>query len=329
MAEQATKKKLICVLEILRTRTDEEHPMSAAAICEALESYDIYAERKGIYRDIDVLMDCGIDIVQIKGKSGGYYIAEREFELAEVKLLVDAVQASKFITTKKSEQLIGKLKSLVSRHQSRELQRNVFIYNRTKAEDEKIYYSVDAIHKAILNNRQISFTYASWTVSGKLELRNGGRIHYASPWALTWDDGNYYLVAYVEEYGEIRYYRVDKMRGVEVLDAERNGKEEFSDFDLALFAKKTFSMYHGHDEEVTLRCANSMAGVLIDRYGSDLMLMPDGKEHFRVRIPVSVSRQFFGWITGLGEGVEIVSPASAAEEYREYLKNILDMYQSK
>lgn len=326
MAVSSVKLRTLYIMRILLEKTDERHFMSAADIGKALAEYGMSADRKTVYGDIETLNEFGMDILQAKGTNGGYYIGRRDFELPELKLLVDAVQASKFISRKKSEELIKKLESLASEHDARQLQRNVFIYNRPKTGNETIYYNVDQIHAAILDNRQIRYQYAEWTVNKKLRPKKGGEFYTVSPWALTWDDANYYLIAYDKEADFIKHYRVDKMQQAHVTDAERVGKERFQNFDLAEFAKKTFSMYGGRDEEVTLVCENGAAGVILDRFGKEVSIIPIDKEHFRVRILAAVSPQFFGWVTGIGGKIRIATPLSVQKEYREYLMNIIKKY---
>lgn len=326
MAVQTQKKKILCLMQILLERTDDEHSMSANDLCKALEEYGLSAERKSIYSDIETLKDFGMDIVQLKGTNPGYYIGKRDFELPELKLLVDAVQSSKFITTKKSEELIKKLEGLTSRQEAGQLQRQVFIYNRPKTGNETIYYNVDLIHSAIFKNKQITFQYAEWTAKKELRLKKGGTHYIVSPWALTWDDENYYLIAYDKASNLIKHYRVDKMQNVQFLDDERLGKEQFQSFDLASFAKKTFAMYGGRDETVLLLCHNSLAGVILDRFGKDVWMIPVDEEHFKAKVLVSVSQQFFGWITGIGDKMRLIGPASIKEEYKQYLLGILQNY---
>ena len=326
MAVSSVKLRTLYIMRILLEKTDERHFMSAADIGKALAEYGMSADRKTVYGDIETLNEFGMDILQAKGTNGGYYIGRRDFELPELKLLVDAVQASKFISRKKSEELIKKLESLACEHDARQLQRNVFIYNRPKTGNETIYYNVDQIHAAILDNRQIRYQFAEWTVNKKLRPKKGGEFYTVSPWALTWDDANYYLIAYDKEADFIKHYRVDKMQQAHVTDAERVGKERFQNFDLAEFAKKTFSMYGGRDEEVTLVCENGAAGVILDRFGKEVSIIPIDKEHFRVRILAAVSPQFFGWVTGIGGKIRIAAPLSVQKEYREYLMNIIKKY---
>ena len=327
MAALEKKKKLIAVMQILLQRTDEKHSMNAIEICKALdETYGIQAERKSIYNDVEVLIDMGFDIMQNKGSNPGYYMGSREFELPELKLLVDAVQSSKFITSKKSEKLIKKLEGLASMYDARQLQRQVFICDRPKTENETIFYSVDQLHTALFENVQITFQYTEWTPQKELRLRKNGEYYVVSPWALTWDDENYYLVAYDEKADMLKHYRVDKMKNLSLLKDVRLGKEKFQKFDLPSFAKKTFAMYGGRDERVTLLCKNELAGVMIDRFGKNVMIIPGEDGYFKLSALMTVSEQFFGWVTGLGTGVKILSPDHVAIEYQEYLKKILEQY---
>ena len=206
------------------------------------------------------------------------------------------------------------------------LSRYVFIVNRPKTENETVYYNVDYIHTAIYENKQIKFHYAEWTVKKELKFKKNGAFYVVSPWALTWDDENYYLVAYDAAAGIIKHYRVDKMRDTEIMEADRTGEESFKNFDLAAFAKKTFGMFGGVDAEVTLECRNELAGVVIDRFGHEVWMCPHGEDHFRARVPVAVSSQFFGWITGIGSGMRIVGPEDVRQQYKEYLQNVLQNY---
>ena len=327
MAALEKKKKLIAVMQILMQKTDDKHSMNAIDICKALdEFYGIKAERKSIYNDIEVLIDMGFDIMQNKGSNPGYYMGSREFELPELKLLVDAVQSSKFITGKKSEKLIKKLEGLASMYEARQLQRQVFICDRPKTENETIFYSVDQLHTALFENVQITFQYTEWTPQKELRLRKNGDYYVVSPWALTWDDENYYLVAYDEKADMLKHYRVDKMKNLSLLKEARLGKEKFQKFDLPAFAKKTFAMYGGRDERVTLLCKNELAGVMIDRFGKNVMIIPGEEGYFKLSALMTVSEQFFGWVTGLGTGVKILSPDHVGQEYQEYLKKILEQY---
>lgn len=326
MAVSQVKLRTLYIMKMLLEKTDEKYTMSAADIDKALGDYGMSADRKTVYNDIETLREFGMDVLQTKGSNSGYYIGSRKFELPELKLLVDAVQASKFISRKKSEELIRKLESLASEPDARQLQRNVFIYNRPKTGNETIYYNVDKIHTAILENRQIQCQYAEWTVKKELIPKKNGAVYTVSPWSLTWDDANYYLIAYDEASDCMKHYRVDKMQRTRVIRQERVGKERFQDFDLVEFSKKTFSMYGGHDEEVTLQCGNELIGVILDRFGTDIMIVPADEGQFRVRVLVAVSPQFFGWVTGIGVRLRIAGPERVQKEYKEYLEGIMEGY---
>lgn len=326
MAVSQVKLRILYIMKILLEKTDEKHTMSSADIDKELRRYGMSIDRKTVYNDIETLKEFGMDILQAKGANSGYYIGRRDFELPELKLLVDAVQASKFISRRKSEELIGKLEGLAGEHDARKLQRNVFIYNRPKTGNETVYYNVDQIHTAIMENRQIQYQYAEWTMQKELKPRKKGAVYTVSPWSLTWDDANYYLIAYDEDADCIKHYRVDKMQQACVTRKERIGKERFQDFDLVEFSKKTFSMYGGHDEEVTLQCDQDIIGVILDRFGTDVMIVPAEDKQFRVRILAAVSPQFFGWVTGIGSKLCIAGPECIRREYKEYLKDILEKY---
>ena len=319
------KMALLYMMRELLQKTDEDHSMNASDLIAALAAYDCEADRRTIYSNVEILQDFGIDV--IKKESGqGYYIGSRDFELPELKLLVDSVQSSKFITEKKSRELIGKLMQLTNEQKARQLNRSVFIRNRMKTGNEKVYYNVDTLHEAMNRNRQIRFKYGEWTAAKELVEKKGGTEYRVSPWALTWDDENYYLIAFDEAAGIIKHFRVDKMLKIGLTDEERVGRDSFEDFDLAAFSKKTFGMFGGPDANVVLRCKNGLAGVIIDRFGREISLVPEDGEHFHVHVTVAVSPQFFGWVTGIGPGIEIVSPADVREAYGAYLADILSKY---
>ena len=328
MSRGANQKfKIYRLAQIMLERTDEEHYLTMPEIIAALKEYDIPADRKSLYADLKDLEILGIEVegTQI-GHRYRYHVLNHPFELPELKLLVDAIQSSKFITEKKSKELIQKLEKLCCKTDAEMLSRYVFIVNRPKTENETVYYNVDYIHTAIYENKQIKFHYAEWTVKKELKFKKNGAFYVVSPWALTWDDENYYLVAYDATAGIIKHYRVDKMRDTEIIEADRKGEESFKNFDLAAFAKKTFGMYGGVDAEVTLECRNELAGVVIDRFGHGVWMCPHGEDHFRARVSVAVSSQFFGWITGIGFGMRIVGPEDVKQQYKEYLQSVLRNY---
>ena len=327
MAVNDTKLRTLRVMQILHDRTDENHILNATEISNILENeFGMKADRRTIYSEIDTLQTFGLDIIQKKGKTPGYYLADRQFELPELKLLVDTVQSAKFLTEKKSRELIRKLEHFCSKYEAEQLSRQVVIINRPKTNNETIYYNVDYIHGAIHQNKKISFQYANWTPKKEMCLKRNGAYYVVSPWALTWDDENYYLVAYEEQSDMIKHYRVDKMQSMSVIEEARLGKESFEDFNMADFAKKTFGMYGGHDMDVILLCKNELAGVVLDRFGKDVWMMPVDDKSFKVRVKVSVSPQFFGWLTGIGAEMQILGPEEVKEEYAQYLRKILQNY---
>ena len=319
------KLKLLYLLKILTEQTDEQHPMPMAVLLEKLKAEDISAERKSVYNDINCLMDFGVDIgFDTSRGNGGYYLASRDFELPECKLLVDAVSASRFITKSKSEQLIRKIEKLTSRYEAVQLQRQVYTSGQIKNENESIYYHVDAIHTAIHENRQISFPYLEWNLQKKLVPRKGGKLYRISPWSLMWNDENYYLIGYDAGAEMLKHFRVDKMGSIEMLELRREGEDIFKKCDLSAYSAKTFGMYGGEETMVTLSFPNSLVGVVLDRFGKDVSLQKLSEDRFAVHVKVMVSRQFYGWLVGIGKEVKVTAPESVRDGYRCYLKEILE-----
>ena len=320
------KLKILYLMKMLLDETDPDHPMNATEIADKMNrryNYTTY-NRKTIYADVERLKTFGLSIGQTKGAGFGYFVKDRVFDLAELKLMVDAVQSSKFITKRKSVELIRKLETLTSEYNAQFLKREVYIRNRIKSSNDSIYANVDTIHAAINDNRQIQFQYCEWTVKKTLVPRKSGEVYIISPWALTWDDENYYMVGYDAAAGMIKHYRVDKMKNTKSTDQTRKGRELFEDFDLAAFARKTFGMYGGEEKEITLECENHLVGVVIDRFGQDIMLVPEDDGHFRTNVTVAVSPHLFGWLAAVGKGIRIVFPEAVKTEYREYLQEVAD-----
>lgn len=321
MARQSNQKgKVLLLLDYLRRETDEDHPASTAELLAFLAQQGVRAERKSIYADLDTLAAWGYDIQRVRGPRGGVYLASRDFELAELKLLVDAVQASRFITGKKSDALIGKLSQLTSRHQAKSLRRQVFVGDRVKSMNESVYYSVDAIHTAISDGVMVAFRYFDYNSRKEKIFRHEGRTYRVAPYCLIWDNANYYLVGQVPGESETRHYRVDKMAGV---TPTQDRAQTPQSFDSAAYAARYFSMFSGRAAKVRLRCRESLAGVILDRFGRDVMLVPDS-DGFTVTLDVVVSPQFWGWLAGLGPGAKLLEPEWAAKEYRQHLQSLLE-----
>ena len=328
MAKSAGQKlKLLYIIKLLTENTDENHPASTADIIAYLEANGIHSERKSIYDDIARLIDFGYDIIQVHSRlGGGYYMAGRDFELAELKLLVDAVQSSRFITTRKSRSLIKKLEQLAGKYDAGKLQRQVYVAGRVKTENESIYYSIDNIHRAIQENKQISFQYLDWNLKKQLVPRDKLQRK-VSPWALIWREENYYLAAFDSQDQIMKHYRVDKMGQVKVLKDPREGMEQFSKTDPAIYSNQTFGMFAGQEETVTLQFPNRLVGVVLDRFGKDADIRPMTDRIFRIRAKVAVSGQFFGWLAGIGREAVVISPAYIREQYQQWLTDIVDTMQ--
>ena len=320
------KLKLLYLYQTLLRRTDEEHPMTVADLILELERNGIQAERKSIYSDIDLLRQFGVDVQSRKGRSPGYFVGSREFELPELKLLVDAVQASRFITRRKSDALIRKLEGLASVHQAQQLRRQVFVSGRIKVMNESIYYNVDKLHSALSARRAVTFRYFDYDMYRRRVYHREGKRYTVSPYGLIWDNQNYYLVAYDGLSRQMRHYRVDKMTEISVTDLPLEGVDEYPDFNLASYGEKHFGMYGGEERTVTLRCKSHMAGVIFDRFGQVAILVPEGEAHFHVTLPVVLSPQFFGWLFGLEDNVVLIAPEEAVAAYREKLELIARPY---
>ena len=321
------KFKLYYLSRIMLEKTDDDHMIDMSEIKTALEAYGVTADRKSLYDDLEALRVLGVDVIGEKvGRNYYYHVGGKQFEIAELKLLVDAIQSSKFITEKKSKELIKKLTDMASHYEATQLKRQVVVQGRVKTMNESIYYFVDDVHRAIAENKKIRFEYMKWNEQKKMVRRKDGS-YTVSPWALTWDDENYYLIAFDEEAGCIKHFRVDKLKSIEVLDELREGKEEFKAFNLAKYAKMSFGMFGGKSTKVKIAFDNEMAGVFIDRFGRDISIYPaDKKGWSEITVEVAMSDQFLGWIFALGPKVKILSPEEVVDRYRKELKEMVKLY---
>lgn len=327
MSRGANQKfKFPYLMRIMLEKTDDDHALTMTQIMAELEKYGVTAERKSVYADFqDMTEHFGVEILkEKKGHETYYHVSSREFELAEVKLLVDAIQSSKFITQGKSRKLITKIKKLVSEHQGKTLQRQVFMDDRVKAMNESVFYNVDEVYTAINENRKIRFKYYKWNLDKKLVPRHGGEWFTLSPWALTWVDENYYMVAYDEWEGKIKNYRVDKMMHISVTDEKREGAAAFKDYDMARLSKSTFGMYGGPKKKVKIHFENSMCGIFLDQFGKeDISFIPVDKDHSEFWVNVNISPQFFGWIFALSPGAKLVAPDDVVSELKAFAEAFL------
>lgn len=323
------KLKLLILLRYLRAQSDEQHPVPMSELIAELERAGISAERKSVYDDLEALRDYGYDIVRVSSPRRGYFLGARELELAELKLLVDAVQSSRFLTTGKSRALIEKMESMVSRWQAGEIRHQVHVADRVKTMNESVYYNIDLLHTAITAEKQISFLYNEWAIERRDGLRcvrrrrRGGSRYTVSPWELIWDNQFYYLVAYDQEAGRVKHYRVDKMEQLAVVDLPREGREALRSLDLSRYSRSVFGMYGGELRHVTLRFEDSLAGAVADRFGSELSFRDAGGGAFQVTVPIAVSPQFFGWVAGFGSKAQILAPDDVARMYCDWLQAAL------
>lgn len=311
------------IMKILLDKTNQDYPLTSKGIIDELSCYGITIERKTVYQVIDTLKTFGVDIKQSKAHPRGYYVASREFEIPEIKLLLDAVQSSKFITSKKSMELIEKIKQLTDKYSAQKLQREIHIANRVKAENETIYYNIDKIHLAIADKKKISFQYSQYALNKELVLRKNGKRYKYSPIALIWDDEYYYLVVYDSERDYYVHFRTDKMKNIEIL--EEAAIKSKNSMNIGKYAKQVFSMFGGDIENVTLRVDNALIGVIIDKFGKEITIRRD-EDSFNVTVQVAVSSSFYGWLFQFSNKVKILSPEHVAEKYREQLTIAMKTY---
>lgn len=321
------KYKLVYLIKIMEELTDDNHSLTMSEILSELEKYGITAERKSIYDDFEAMRELGYDVIgDENGRYYAYFLGSRDLELPELKILTDLIGSSKFLTEKKSRALIKKLEKFTSTYNAKTLDRQVTVSNRVKTMNENIYLNVDVIHTAIAENSQIRFKYFTINPDGEAELKRDGEFYYVSPWALLFNDENYYLIAYDDEDEKIKHFRVDKMMKMCLVDAEREGISEFKKFDVVRYAKSTFGMYSGELTKVKMEFANELAGVVTDKFGKDVLMMRSGKNHFTVNEEVMVSNMFFGWVVGLGDGAKILGPKSVVDRFKEETMKQLEKY---
>lgn len=318
------RKRIITLLKIFYAQTDELHTLSVPELIEKLAACGIEAERRTVYGDIELLNEMGFDIVRTRSKKCGYFLAGREFELPELKLLADAVQSAKFITYKKTNELIGKLSKLTGIYEARQLNRQVFVSDKVKSPNEQIYLNVDMIHEAMNGDCKLSFVYSEYDIDKKLHPKYGGMIYKVSPYLLTWHEDNYYMVAWHERYNRLAHFRVDKMSAAAVLNEPR--EKLAAAFDPAEYALTVFSMFGGSLRRVEICFDISLIGVVIDRFGKEIFIKKDDEGHFRVSVNVQVSNSFFSWILQFGAKAQIISPADVVAEMKRLIDEAASLY---
>ena len=314
--------KILYLYKIFLDKTDEQHYLTMSDIVNQLKLYGISAGRKALYEDIEALKAYGLDIITIKGRVSAYYVASRDFELPELKLLADAVSSSRFLTEKKSSELLKKIENLSSVHEAKQIQRQVYVTNRVKAMNERIYLNVDVIHRAIAENKKIRFRYFDYNIQKKKTYRAGFRI--CSPYALAWDDERYYLIAYYDNRQTISNFRIDRMEGVEIINEKAVPKPD--NFIVADYMNSSFSMFSGTTQDVKLRFDNQLINAVIDRFGKNITIIADGDSHFTVRVKVKAEHPepFFGWLFQFGTMAKIIEPCELRDRYIEMLKSVTE-----
>lgn len=320
MGKAKMKNRLICLFRILYDETDENNQMSTGELLERLNDCGLHADRKTLRNDIDLFIDNGIDIVVVKSSPNRYFWGDRLFQLPELKLLIDAVSSSRFITAKKSSELIGKLTSLASMYQAEALDRHIFAANRVKSLNENVYYVVDIINDAINENKKMRFLYFEYTAEKKRVYRNNGEEYTLSPYALYWSDDFYYVVGYCDKHRNVSQFRVDRMCSPIIIDADAVPQPR--DFDVADYSKKIFEMYNGEDVAVELECINSLMKYVIDRFGEDVNTRVSTPETFIAHVTVCLSPTFYSWVFQFGGKVRILSPKKARREYIGMIEDI-------
>lgn len=320
------KLKILYLMKAFEEKTDREHPMSVAEIIQYLAGYGISVERKTVYDDIETLRTFGLKIANRRGRIAGYYLAERRFEVPELKILMDAVQSSRFLTQKQSRDLLKKLETLTSVSEARKLQHQTYSVPGVKSPNGEVYQNIKCIYEAIAGNSQVSFQYYEWDFSKNLRKKRNGEFYQVSPWKLIWQNENYYLLGLDEKSGIVKHYRVDKIKHINIEKHKRNGESIFEKFDMEKFSAGTFGMFGGNETPVRMEFENRFVGVVLDRFGQNIMLIPRDGEHFSMQARINVSPKFFGWIASLGSGAVIVSPENVRREYISFLKKSLMNY---
>ena len=331
---QKSKLKLLYLVDILRKKTDENNYLAATEICDELSQLDIPAERKSIYNDIDILREYGFDIIHTGSKNrGGYFLGAREFELAEIRLLSDAVQAANFISQKKTNQLVEKIESFASEKQAKILHSQVYVDNRPKCKNEEIYYTISLLDEAISAKVKVSFTYTKRRITEEFKTAKEEKNFTVSPYALIWSDDHYYLVCNNEKYNNLMHLRIDKIKHLEKTNLPARHFSEVSDyknhFDSADYASKLFNMYSGEPKPVEFICNNDTLEPMLDRFGENVKIQKYDDDHFVLRTNVAASEGLVSWIVQFGGRVKVKSPNDLIYSVKQKAAEILELYEKQ
>jgi len=310
---EAKQPRLLYLMDYLNTQTDEQHPATVTEISDHLKQAGYACGWKSVKRDIEQLMNGGVDVVCNKGRECKYFVGSRHFELVELKMLVDAVQASRFISHKKSQQLIEKLAGLASIHQAGQLNRHLYVDKQTKTSNEQVFYTADLLHEAIREGRKVSFKYYEYNSRKQKVYKHNRRLYCLSPYTMLWNNDCYYVLGYSDSHGKVATFRVDRIAAPELCDEPAVPAPE--GFDPSVYSKSVFQMYDGAEQAVTLKCENTLMKSVIDRFGEDVETSVLDEGHFSARVHVSASPTFFGWVFSFVGKMEIIAPQIVADEY--------------
>lgn len=326
---KTSKLVLLYVYKILVEETDEQHPLTTSQLIERLADCGYECERKSIYRHIEALEEFGLDVLRSNSEPRGYYVAARDFELPELRLLIDAVQSSHFISMKKSEELIEKLFALASVSEVKQIKKGLHMRGINKTDNERVYYTLDALYRAIAANRRISFKYFEYTSTKDKRYRNSGKLYVVSPYAIVWDDEKYYLHAYHEKYDDISSFRVDRMEKAQVTDLARLKEDEYFSYDPSERSKTSFDQFSGERVKVVAEFDNRMAGAVIDRFGNSVDMRPLDAERFIASFSAELSPRFLSWLFGFGTMVRVRSPQALVDRYIAELESVKNQYKDE
>lgn len=323
-ANNRQKLKLVLLLRILERETDPESGLTMPQIIERLRFEGVPAERKSVYRDIAVLRETGADIQKLPKRPVEYALVRNKLGIDDVMMLIDIVQSSRFITERKSNQLVKDLKGLVSERERKLLDKRVHVRGRVKSLSESIFHSVDLIHEALQRKRKIQFLYFSYGTNFKRAPRHEGKRYEVTPVHVVYAENNYYLAAFDDEDDRIKTYRIDRMELLQVSDAPATRNAAIANYEYEDFAYQSFGMYHGEPVCATLRVNAPLIDVIVDRFGRDVDVMKATDDYADIRVNVRKSAQFFGWVAGLNGGVTIKAPKKLNAEYKDWLKSLVE-----
>lgn len=319
------KLKLLKLYEILARESDEAHPLSTIQLMQKLKEQGISVQRKTLYDDIKLLNEGGYEIMQVRKKTNMYYVCDRNFDVAEVRILLDAVEAASFITPEKTQRLVDKIASLAGSHKGEVIKNNIVVFDTTKRDNEYIYYNVFNINEAIVSQKKISFKYYKYNAKGEKIAMHDNKPYLVNPIATMMSGDNYYLVANNEKYPDVAHYRIDRMEKVEITKETVNLSDGLKNFDARRKKKQLFSMFLGETQNVTFEISSDIVEVIFDKFGKNTILSPYG-ENYRFTAEVQISDSFFGWCMGLGTKIQILSPREVKGQYLQKLHNVICKY---